>query len=1105
MAREKVKGLSVELNGDVIGLKKALSQASEMVNRYSKQLKTLDKALNSDPKNTDNIAKRQEVLRNLIKATTEEIEKFQDIQKQLDAQGVSHTSSEWMDIENRITLAKASLVDFKKQLSYIPASVEALKVKLDGVSKSTGDIANKMTPISALATAGLIGMTKEAVSYESNIANIKKVVKDLSDDTIKSLKDIAVQTGVSFDEISDYASMAGTLGIAEKDISTFAKTMTDLNTATSGAISGEEGAKSVARFLNIVKVGTEETSNFGSALTGVADQFATTADEVLATSSAMAGLASVFNVDQYDIIGISAVLQSLGVSSAVSASSITKTFQTIQLAVEKNGEDLEELAKTSGMSAKEFAEAWENKPMEAMLAFADGLQGTVFKEINEAIQTNSDKLESYANVLGMTKEQFVTAFNKDNVGTVNQYADALSNLNDDEKSAIKILDDLGLSGVRYSQTLLKLSGNGEKVKSAINDANKAWAENTALTDKANTIYESTEARLKGSKESLMQSAAVLGDSLLPVIDDVTDGVKNFSKWFANLDESSRKAIVGATAFTATLAPTAKGISAVTGGISSMIGGYKSLRKWTIENKDNLQTLTSSCGGFVDMTGKIVSSLNPVVLLLGGATVATVALYNAMSKARSTVFEENQEILDSIGRISEATAESTNTRLNEISNLEFSMNTEKETIDSLIEKYYEEKRAGQDTTATKEQIGKAIDDLNANLDGSNVHWDTNTGKIVDQNGKVVDLKNSINDLIETKQREVLMTEYSDAYDEALEKQKGLVANMEDATNNFVDVAERNKETLGSSFDDVKGNLDLSAQAFNQSLDGMTEKQKISALAIKLAYDEVVVATQNLNEGQQSVDNIQKTIGEISTASGETLNSWLQISQNSDLNFATARGDVDYLNTRMEELQEKLNVSGQYLGDENPVIQNLKSEIDLTQQALDLVGQNATTLYGEEGTLVTGVEKVKQAQTEALEQIPITGALAMDETEKDAEETYQNILSYMQSSEGERYSTIFDPNKRAFDDSVNAWNQTNFADKTAKVHVQFDYSGGSIAGYSANYAPSYGGGSGGLSQSGGITLNATFNVANNGQKITATDVNSWAVMISDKVSEILGGRI
>ena len=108
-----------------------------------------------------------------------------------------------------------------------------------------------------------------------------------------------------------------------------------------------------------------------------------------------------------------------------------------------------------------------------------------------------------------------------------------------------------------------------------------------------------------------------------------------------------------------------------------------------------------------------------------------------------IFDSNQEILDSIGRISEATAESTNTRLGEISNLEFSMNTEKETIDSLIEKYYEEKRAGQDTTATKEQIGKAIDDLNANLDGSNVHWDTNTGKIVDQNGKVVDLKNSIN--------------------------------------------------------------------------------------------------------------------------------------------------------------------------------------------------------------------------------------------------------------------------------------------------------------------------------------------------------------------------
>ena len=209
--------------------------------------------------------------------------------------------------------------------------------------------------------------------------------------------------------------------------------------------------------------------------------------------------------------------------------------------------------------------------------------------------------------------------------------------------------------------------------------------------------------------------------------------------------------------------------------------------------------------------------------------------------------------------------------------------------------------------------------------------------------------------------------------------------------------------------------------------------------------------------------------------------------------------------MEDLQEKLNVSGQYLGDDNPIIQNLKSEIDLTQQALDLVGQNATTLYGEEGTLVTGVEKVKQAQTEALEQIPITGALAMDELEKDSEETYQSVISNLQSTEGERYATIFDPMDKAIKDAKNTWDGTEFQDKTVRLHVVTDYSGGSIAGYAANYAPSYGGGSGGLSQSGGITLNATFNVANNGQKITATDVNSWAVMISDKVSEILGGRI
>lgn len=1105
MAKEKVKGLSVELNGDTIGLKKALSQASEMVNRYSKQLKTLDKALNSDPTNTENIAKRQETLRNLIKATTDEIEKFYDIQKQLDAQGVSHTSSEWMDVENRITLAKASLVDFKKELSYISPSAEALKAKLEGISKTTGELASKLAPISGLATVALGGMAKEAISYESNVANIKKVVKDLSDDTVQALKDIAVQTGISFDEISDYAAMAGTLGIAEKDIATFAKTMADLNTATGGAIAGEEGAKSVARFLNIVKVGTEETSNFGSALTGVADQFATTADEVLATSSAMAGLASVFNVDQNDIIGLSAVLQSLGVSSAVSASTMTKTFQTIQMEVEKNGDGLKEFADTAGMSAKEFADAWKSKPMEAMLAFADGLQGKVFKEINEAIQTNSDKLESYASVLGMTKDQFINAFNKDNIGTVNQYADALSNLSDDESSAITILDDLGLSGVRYSQVLLKLSGNGEKVKDAIADSNKAWEENTALTDKANTVYETTEAKLKGAKESLMQSASVLGESLLPVINDVTDGVKDFSKWFANLSDSSRKTIVGVTAFTAALAPTAKAISGVTGAMGNAIEGYKRFKKWTIENGENLTKLSS---GFLDLKSSMLgfnSAIPLVALGLSTATFATIALYDAMSKTRSTVFETNQEILDSMGRISESTVESTTNQIASIDKLSDSLNSEADNIDALIQKYYEEKQAGQDTTETKKEINDAIAVLNESLDGSTYYWDASTGKIKDQNNEVVDLKDSINDLIESKKKETLISAYTEAYDNALEKQKELVSNMNDATNNFVDTAEKNKGILGSMFDEVIKNKELSATAFNQTLDGMTQEQITAALAIKAAYDEAIVAQENVSQGNETISNLESTIKNISESQGEWLDKLTRVSQDNDLNFAVAKGDMDYLNTRMDELKEKMFVSSQYMSEDNPVIQSLQSQIDLTQEAIDLVSQNATSLYGEDGVLLKGTQQVTEAQTEMINQIPILNAQAMDETVKDSEESYQSILSMIQSGESARYHSLYDPNKKAFDDSKTSWEQTNFNDKVARVKVQFDYSGYDSSMYSANYAPSYGGGSGGLSQSGGITLNATFNVANNGQRITATDVNSWAVMISDKVSEILGGRI
>ncbi len=1146
----KIKGLTVEVNGDTTRLKTALNQAEDVVKRYDKQLKTLNKALNEDPTNSDNISKKQEVLKKLVEETTIEIEKYRDIQNQLDAKGVEHSSAEWLDVENRIISAEASLVSYKKQMSSLSAETKAFKEHMESISDATGKLANKLAPLSTMAVSGLKAMAEQSISYESSIANIKKVVTDLTDETVEDLKEIASSTGTAFTEISDYASMAGTLGIAEKDISAFAKAMTDLNTATGGAISGEEGAKSVARFLNLVDVGTDQVSNFGSALTGVADQFATTADEVLDTSSAMAGLASIFNVSQYDIIGISAVLQSLGVSSNVSASSMTKAFQTIELAVNGGGDSLKEFADTAGMSAEEFTQAWEEKPMQVLLDFADGLQGKVFTEIQEAINSSSDSIQKFADTLGVSKDQFIQMFNEDSAGTVSKYADALGDLNEEESSAIQILDDLGLSGVRYSQTLLKLSGNGQKVKDAIEDANEAWSENTALTKKANTVYETTERKLESAKEKLKQIVAQLGDSLVPVIDDACDALGDFTKWFSNLSDGTKKTIVKVTAFTAVLSPLLKGISAVTGGISSAIDVY-----------DELSTALSLASGGTGLFATAISGLGTALPIVGVGLAAlvtgTIAVTKAMEDYKNSISYKNKEIMDSFDELKEKANETYSEQAYNIEKTNILAQDQASKISALVDVWKAQKEAGKDNSEVQEQIDTAISNLNETLGINTISFDSATGAIKNQNTEVDNLKQSIQEMIDLQKKQAWLETYAEAYDQALEYENQLLENRSTA---LKDYSSKQQELISSD----KGLYDAYNAYINATEENKTEKQKEYQRAIENAeissnilLTEMIQAkntVEQTNKDYQEVAGSSATMKEnfdaIDQASGEIVQN-LMNTVDAGLNFDASKNDIQYIRDNIAECKAEIEASKEFGFDttnaqeelkfwEEQLSVSLQAQTNMQNQSADetysystakaqesalgmttaqntasdnvLEHQNANTDASSEYAMSTA-DEVLEHQNENADASSEYILTTADETGKsvlDTGNTYrdmflENLIKANNSKGSEIANSLADGYKSGVDIAHDYAMNTNF-DKEATLTYYVKYTQVGQAWNGLSSVPSGSGGlsrSGGISQSGGITLNNTFNVTSNG--ITKSTVNSWAVQIADTVSEILGGRI
>ena len=141
----------------------------------------------------------------------------------------------------------------------------------------------------------------------------------------------------------------------------------------------------------------------------------------------------------------------------------------------------------------------------------------------------------------MSSAQFKQAFETDAVGALSTFISGLNDTERNGKSAIAVLDEMGLTEVRLSNTILSLANANGVMTDAINLANESWNENTALTNEANQRYGTVESQLAMLKNSIQDIGIELGQALLPIIIDlvemvqpIVDRIKEWATAFKNL-------------------------------------------------------------------------------------------------------------------------------------------------------------------------------------------------------------------------------------------------------------------------------------------------------------------------------------------------------------------------------------------------------------------------------------------------------------------------------------------------------------------------------------------------------------------------------------------
>ena len=425
---------------------------------------------------------------------------------------IKNTTERLAQMQSAWTKASDMFTAFGKKCASVSES-------MDKTGKSM--TAMLTTPVLALGTASI----KASVEFESAFASVRKTVDATEaeyESLASSVKQMSTEVAASSSTIAEVMANAGQLGIQKDYLVDFTRTMIDLGNSTN--IAADEAATAIAQFANVTNMAQADFGRFGSALVDLGNNYATTESAIMNMATRLAAAGSQVGLSQAQILGFATALSSVGLEAEAGGTAFSKAMIQMQVAVETGNDSLKDFARVAGMTTDEFKALWKADPAGAIEAFIVGL----------------------------------------------------SKMDEQGISSIVTLQEMGFTEVRLRDTLLRATNATELFSDAQETANRAWEENTALTNEASKRYATTASKLQNLKNTAVLAAQRIGDDLNPMVQKLIDGAKELLEKFLALDEEQRLMIIKFAAIAAAAGPAIMAFSKivkVVGTISTGLGKF----------------------------------------------------------------------------------------------------------------------------------------------------------------------------------------------------------------------------------------------------------------------------------------------------------------------------------------------------------------------------------------------------------------------------------------------------------------------------------------------------------------------------------------------------
>jgi len=267
----KIKGITIEIGGDVQPLNKALEDVNKKSKDIQGELKQIDRLLKLDPKNTELVAQKQKLLADAVSNSKEKLDTLKEAQKQVEEQFKRGEIGEeqYRAVQREVIKAEQELKNLEKRLDDVNNKWKQAGEAVGAFGKKTTEIGKSLSmkvtaPIMGIAAASQLAW-KEVDDALDTIVTKTGATGEAMKDFEGSFKNVAKTMPVDMqtvgDAIGEVNTQFGLTGPALEEASAKAIKFSEIN--------GQDVSKTAIDARQAIEAFELSTSDLGMVLDAV--------------------------------------------------------------------------------------------------------------------------------------------------------------------------------------------------------------------------------------------------------------------------------------------------------------------------------------------------------------------------------------------------------------------------------------------------------------------------------------------------------------------------------------------------------------------------------------------------------------------------------------------------------------------------------------------------------------------------------------------------------------------------------------------------------------------------------------------------------------------